>query len=103
MSQVFSIIGKTISIDNFLPTKTGGIKNYPIFINSLVTEYWHEPSDNLKTSGTEFVRVQDGRVFSRPDHYVDYSPYGWKPIEMKESNVNATLSSEPKPTLAIQE
>lgn len=101
MKDPFSHIGKTISIDNFLPTKTGGIKNYPLFINSLVTEYWHEPSDNLKISGVEFVKVEDGRVFSRPDHYTDYSPYGWKQVEMKELETNERLSSESKSTMAV--
>jgi hypothetical protein len=86
MRDPFNHIGKTIAVDNFLPTSTGGIKNYPQFVNSLVVEYWHEPSDNLRISGNEYVKVADGRVFSRPDHYADYSPYGWKhETDVKES------------------
>lgn len=78
MRDPFSHIGKTIAVDNFLPTSTGGIKNYSRFINSLVVKYWHEPSDNLRTSGIEYVKVADGRIFSRPDHYTNVSPYGWQ-------------------------
>jgi hypothetical protein len=78
MPDPFSHIGKTIAVDNFLPTSTGGIRNHPLFVDSRVTKYWHEPSDNPRTSGNEYVKVGDGRVFSRPDHYTPVSPYGWK-------------------------
>lgn len=78
MRDHFSHIGKTIAVDNFLKTSTGGLKNHPLFINSPVVKYWHEPSDNLRTSGSEYVKVADGRIFSRPDHYTPVSPYGWE-------------------------
>ena len=77
MRDQFSHIGKTIAVDNFLPTLTRGIKNYPVFIESPVVKYWHEPSSNSRVSGSEYVKVSDGRIFSRPDHYATTSPYGW--------------------------
>jgi hypothetical protein len=93
MLSLFSHIGKTIAVDNFLPTSTGSRKNYPQFINSLVVKYWHEPSDNLRTSGKEYVEVQDGRVFMRYDCYTDSSPYGWSLVtDVKEPEKNVSNS-----------
>lgn len=82
MRKVFTQIGKTIAIDHFLPHPKDPSRwtNYPQHVSSPVVEYWHKPSDNPLTSGEEFVKVEDGRIFTRYDCYMPESAYGWKSV-----------------------
>jgi len=77
-----SKVDKHIFIDNFRHVG-GSYQNFPKFIDAKVVEQWSEPSPDPLTSGKEYVKTEDGRVFWRYDCYTPTSPYGYEEMKIQ--------------------
>jgi hypothetical protein len=62
----------SILADNFVPNGPGRLTNKPVLIG--------DPANIVHKGGQDVATMPDGRVFTRPDHYAVFSPYGWKEV-----------------------
>lgn len=78
----FSVIA-----DRWVPNGPGAKKNVGRHESGIIKQEWHEPPASGKSSGKDYVELDDGRVFMRYDCYTPSSPYGWNEVDRKTISI----------------